>query len=113
MSGSQLIAYPPINTLGHPGGRIFPVGIGIGATQLACMVMSPTRAAGSEPINTFVEPICTIPGPAGTQPGSMHGMVMSVMRAAGKLPIRTFGCPLIIANGNGGCGIGVGTNAGG
>ena len=38
--------YPPIITVGQHGGMIVPVGDGIGATQLARMVMSPARAAG-------------------------------------------------------------------
>jgi hypothetical protein len=46
---------PPIKTVGQPGGRTFPVGMGIGATQLLCRVMSLTRAAGNPPIRTVVE----------------------------------------------------------
>jgi hypothetical protein len=43
-------------TVGHPGGRILPVGLGMGATQLGCIVGSPTRAAGILPISTVAEP---------------------------------------------------------
>lgn len=52
---------------------IFPVGDGIGATHDACAVMSPARAAGSLSMNTVIEPMAIIPGPAGTHDGSMHG----------------------------------------
>lgn len=100
-------------TVGQPGGRIFPTGLGIGATQLVCAVMSLIRAAGMLPIKTVAEPFAIIPGPAGTHPGNMHGRVVSVTRAAGKLPINTVGWPLIIASGSAGCGTGVGTGAGG
>lgn len=62
-------------TVGQPGGRIFPVGLGIGATHDACNVMSPTRAAGILPIRTDVDATEIIPGPACTQPGSMQGSV--------------------------------------
>jgi len=75
--------YPPIITVGHPGGRIFPVGLGIGATQAAWAVRSLTLAAGRPPIMTFADPITTVPGPPGTQPGSVHGVVVLVTRAAG------------------------------
>ena len=90
-----------------------PVGIGIGATQLACNVMSPIRAAGMLPIKTVVEATLIIPGPAGTQEGSEQGAVISVVLAAGAPPIMTFGCPLMIASGSGGWGTGVGTGAAG
>lgn len=102
-----------MRTVGQQGGSILPVGMGIGATQDTCDVMSPMRAAGMKPMSTLVEPIAIMPGPAGTQPGNMHGADISVTRAAGTPPIRTFGWPLIIANGNGGCGTGVGVGAGG
>jgi hypothetical protein len=52
-----------------------PVGLGIGATQLAWFVMSPTLAAGIPPIRTVEDPFPMIPGPPGTQPGSMQGAV--------------------------------------
>ncbi len=74
---------PPIMTVGQPGGMISPVGLGIGATQAACSVMSPTRAAGRPQIVTVADPFEMMPGPPGTHPGSMHGLVMSVTRAAG------------------------------
>jgi hypothetical protein len=92
---------------------MLPVGLGIGATQVAWFVMSPTRAAGILPIRTVIDPFMMMPGPAGTHVGSMHGAVISVTRAAGAPPIKTFGCPLIMARGRAGCGTGVGTGAGG
>ena len=93
---------------------IWPIGLGIGATQEACSVWSPTRAAGILLISTVTLPIMINPGPAGMQPGNMHGMVMSVTRAAGRLPISTVGAPGgMIISGNAGCGTGVGVGAGG
>ena len=100
-------------TVGQPGDRTFPTGLGIGATQLACAVKSLTLAAGRLPIKTVADPLAIIPGPAGTQLGSMQGMVVSVARAAGKFPINTVGWPLTIANGKAGWGTGVGTGAAG
>lgn len=100
-------------TVGHPGGNTFPVGLGIGATQLVCADMSFTRAAGMFPISTVNDPSAIIPGPPGTQPAGMHGDVVSVARAAGMLPISTVGSPLMIVSGIGGCGRGVGTGAAG
>jgi len=44
-------------TVGQQGGRTFPVGIGMGATQDPCIVMSLARAAGMLPIKTVLEPI--------------------------------------------------------
>ena len=82
---------PPISTVGQQGGRILPVGLGIGATQLGCAVMSPSRAAGRPPMMTVVEPMAIMPGPAGTQGTSMQGRVVSVIRAAGREPISTVG----------------------
>ena len=71
-------------------------------------------AAGRPPINTVTPPGGMImPGPPGTQPGSMQGIVVSVTRAAGRLLIRTVGSPLMIISGNPGCGTGVGVGAGG
>ena len=103
-----------MSTVGQHGGMIFPVGIGIGATQLAWAVMSPMRAAGMLQIMTVAEPLEIIPGPAGTQGGGpVHGMVVSATRAAGMLPIITVGAPLTMASGMGGWGTGVGTGAGG
>jgi hypothetical protein len=88
--------------------------MGMGATQLVCDVMSPMRAAGRFAIITVAEPMATMPGPAGTQVGSMHGCDMSVTRAAGTPPIITVGAPGgIMASGSGGCGSGVGVGAGG
>lgn len=90
-----------------------PVGLGMGATQLGCIVMSPARAAGSLPINTVAEPMPTMPGPPGTQPAGIQGVVVSVRRAAGSLPINTVASPLIRVMGTGACGCGVGTRAAG
>lgn len=75
--------------------------------------MSPARAAGMLPISTVADPSAIIPGPPGTQPGSMHGPVVSVRRAAGMLPISTVASPLRIVSGSAGCADGVGTGAGG
>lgn len=94
--------YPPIMTVGQPGGRTLPVGIGRGATQLACIVMSETRAAGKLPISTVIEPSVMIPGPPGTHPANMQGEVISVERAAGCPPINTVGSPLMMFRGIGG-----------
>jgi hypothetical protein len=66
---------PPIMTVGQQGGMILPVGLGIGATQLTCDVMSPSLAAGMFSIITVAEPFAIIPGPPGTQPGSVHILV--------------------------------------
>lgn len=90
-----------------------PVGEGIGATQVACEVMSLTRAAGSPPIMTFDEPMVTVPGPPGTQLAKVHGVVVLVTVAAGCLPINTVAIPVIMVNGIAGCGTGVGTGAAG
>jgi hypothetical protein len=68
-----------------------PVGIGIGATQVAWAVMSPIRAAGRLPTRTVVDATLIIPGPAGTQLGNIHGWVISVVRALGWPPISTLG----------------------
>ena len=80
-----------MSTVGQQGGRIFPVGLGIGATQLGWLVISLRRAAGMLPMSTVPEPMVIIPGPAGTHAGSMQGTVVSVTRAAGRLPMRTLG----------------------
>lgn len=85
----------------------------MGATQVVCVVMSPTLAAGRFSIRTVAEPKLTIPGPAGMQAGKMHGWVMSVTRAAGKLPIITVAAPFTKASGMAGWATGVGTGAGG
>src|SRR5947209_8437721 len=101
-------------TVGEPGGRILPVGLGIGATHAANDTMSPTRAAGRFPIITVMEPFSTTPGPPGTHGGTRHGWVMLPTTAAGRLLISTVGTVLaMIGNGIGGCGTGVGTGAGG
>ena len=75
--------YPPIITVGQPGGIIFPTGLGIGATHAGCAVKSLTLAAGIPPIMTVVEPITTVAGPPGTQAGSVHGVVVLPILAAG------------------------------
>src|SRR5690349_16355083 len=101
-------------TVGEPGGRMLPVGLGIGATQLENAIMSPTRAAGTPPISTVGEPIFTTPGPPGTHVGRRHGWVVLPTTAAGRLLIITVGAqPPMMLNGIGGCGIGVGTGAAG
>jgi len=102
-------------TVGAPGGRILPVGLGIGATQLVKAIMSPTRAAGRLLIITVEDPLETIPGPAGMQGGIMHGAVLVPTTAAGILAISTLGtAPAGMSMiGIGGCGIGVGVGAGG
>ena len=106
--------YPPIITVGQQGSRIFPVGDGIGATQLACAVISPALAAGNLEIITVADPLLIIPGPAGTQGTRVQILVISVSRAAGILPIRTVGAQGdSIGNGNAGWGTGVGVGAGG
>ena len=105
--------HPPIITVGQPGGKIFPTGLGMGATQLGCAVMSLTLAAGNPPIMTVVEPMATVPGPPGTQPAKVHGVVVLPIRAAGWLPMSTLNAPVTIVTGRAGCGTGVGTGAGG
>ena len=100
-------------TVGLPGGMILPIGLGMGATQAVCAVRSLTLAAGMLLIMTAIEPFAIIPGPPGTQPGSMQGADLQVAVAAGLLPIMTVGFPSMIANGSPGCGTGVGTGAGG
>ena len=93
---------------------IFPVGLGMGATQLANMTMSPMRAAGSMLIKTEDEPFTTTPGAPGTQVGMLHGLVMLVTIAASRLLIFTVGTVAVwIGCGIGGCGTGVGTGAAG
>lgn len=93
---------------------IFPVGDGIGATQEACAVKSPMRAAGRLLIIVVPEPFDISPGPAGTHGISVQILVMSETRAAGMFPISTVGAQgLRIGSGSGGCGTGVGVGAGG
>ena len=76
-----------------------PLGPGIGATQLECRVGSLIRAAGMLAMSTVGQPMMIMPGPPGTQPGSMHGMVWSVMRAAGKSLIDTVPDPVTMKSG--------------
>ena len=65
-------------------------------------------------IFTLDEPFEIIPGPAGTQGGSMQGLDMSVRRAAGLLSILVVTDPGgMMFSGNGGWGTGVGTGAAG
>ncbi len=76
--------------------------------------MSLTRTAGFFVIMTVAEPRAIMPGPPGTQPGSIHGRVWSPMMHAGIFPIMTVGAPgPIMVSGKAGCGAGVGTGAGG
>jgi len=84
-------AQPPTITLIEQGGRILPVGLGIGATQEENATRSPIRAAGRPPMSTVNEPMETTPGPAGTQGTSKQGMVMLVTTAAGRALTMTFG----------------------
>jgi len=49
----------------------------MGATQATWLVMSPTRAAGSLSIVTVAEPFTIMPGPPGTQDGSVQIFVVS------------------------------------
>jgi len=58
-------------------------------------------------------PLDIMPGPAGTQPGSIHGAVVSVNRAAAMPAINTVGAPDTMAKGRAGCGTGVGVGAAG
>ena len=84
------------------GGMILPVGLGIGATQLANATMSPERAAGRKLIITEAEPLATMPGPPGTQVGMEHGLVMLVTTAASSMLIFTVGTVAVMI----GCGMG-------
>lgn len=99
--------------VGQQGGRILPTGLGIGATQLGCKVISLILAAGKPPIITVADPININPGPAGTQGITEQNFVWSVMRAAGEPPINTVNWPVMMGKGNAGCGAGAGTGAGG
>ena len=90
-------------TFGEPGGRILPVGLGMGATQEAWFTRSPTRAAGRPPMSTVVEPMAMMPGPAGMQDGRRHGSLMDDTTAAGKPLMSTVGTPFpMSASGRGG-----------
>jgi len=102
-----------MRTVGQQGGMIFPTGLGIGATQLGCMVMSPSRAAGMLAIITVADASEIIPGPPGTQGIRVHGFVVSIMRAAGGPPMSTVGAPWMIGSGSAGCGTGTGIGAAG
>lgn len=99
--------------MGFPGGIIFPTGPGIGATQDVCAVISLIRAVGNIDAFTVMEPLTIMPGPPGTQPGSIQGAVLHSAVAAGLPPIITVGFPSINASGRPGWGTGVGTGAGG
>ncbi len=93
---------------------IWPTGEGMGATQLGCDDISPSRAAGSFWMSTVADPLTISPGPAGTQGISVQIFVMSVTRAAGMPPIRVVTAQGgMIGNGSAGCGTGVGVGAGG
>ena len=98
-------------TVGAPGERILPVGLGIGATQPECAVISFTLAAGMFPIMTVPDPIAIVPGAA--PQGIEHGDVVSPTRAAGLFSINTVASPFTIDTGTAGCGTGVGTGAAG
>lgn len=101
-------------TVGEHGGRIFPVGEGMGAMQDRKATMSPALAAGRPLMITVADPLAIMPGPPGTQDGSMHGLVIEVTTAAGRLLIITVGTHCIsMSSGSGGCGTGVGTGAAG
>lgn len=60
-------------TVVQHGGMILPTGLGMGATHVKWAVMSLARAAGSLAMVTVADPLATMPGPAGTQLGSMQG----------------------------------------
>ena len=111
--GAAHAGQPPISTVGQPGPTIVPVGPGMGPTQRACSVVSPTRAAGRSLIITVAEPLPMMPGPPGTQEGMLQGCVWSVTRAAGWPPMVTLVEPLMMGSGIGGCGAGVGVGAAG
>ena len=100
-------------TVGFPGGIILPTGPGMGATQDGWLVKSLIRAEGNIDALTVMEPFTIIPGPPGTQPGSIQGADLQRAVAAGFPPIITVGLPSIRASGRPGCGTGVGTGAGG
>jgi len=93
---------------------MLPTGLGIGAIQDGCAVLSPALAAWRELMSTVIDPTAIMPGPAGMHGGVKHGIVMSETRAAGKLPISTVTAQGgAIISGIAGCGTGVGTGAGG
>jgi hypothetical protein len=91
------------------GGMIFPVGLGMGPTQLGQVTISPRRADGFPLIITDDEPTATNPGAAGGHGAIKQGTVMLITVAAGKLLIITLGDTAITkANGIGGWGTGAG-----
>src|SRR5690606_22922976 len=101
-------------TLLEQGGMTLPVGAGMGATQPGCEVRSFSRAAGRPQWNTPVEPMAMIPGPFGTQLGSLHGSEMLPTTAACLPLIITVGTHAVtMVHGSGGCATGVGVGAGG
>ncbi len=73
------------------GGIILPVGLGIGPTHVGQDTMSPWRAAGLPLIITDVEPIATMPGPAGMHGANLQISVMEVAVAAARLLMITLG----------------------
>ena len=75
--------------------------------------MSLILAEGNIDVFTVMEPFTIIPGPPGTQPGSIQGADLQSAVAAGFPPIMTVGFPSMSASGRPGCGAGVGTGAGG
>src|SRR5579872_6958857 len=108
------LTQPPMMTVGAPGGRILPVGLGIGATQDGNDIMSLTRAAGRPPNITVVDPMATIPGAPGMHGGTIHGPVILPSSAAGRFSISTVETQLFRSgNGIGGFAIGVGVGSGG
>jgi hypothetical protein len=91
------------------GGIILPVGLGIGATQLGQVTISPIRADGLPLIMTVEDPTATKPGAAGGQGAITQGTVIDVTVAAGRLLMITLGeTTFTIGNGIGGCGTGDG-----
>ena len=79
----------------------------MGATQLVWDVMSFTRATGFLQAITDVEPMATIPGPPGTQPGNIQGSDWSITTAAGILHTMTVAAPgPVMVKGNAGWGKG-------
>ena len=76
--------------------------------------MSPDRPAGMFVIITLEEPMATMPGPAGTQLGSMHGVEMlPTMAAASELIITVGAVAETMVSGRAGWATGVGVGAGG
>lgn len=91
-----------------------PTGDGIGAAHAGWEVMSPARAAPSMLIFTVPEAFAIMPGPAGTQLGSMQGFDLSVILAAAFLSIFTLVEPGgMMSSGSAGWATGVGVGAAG